>query len=80
MVVVVKGEGGARMALQVPPHYSLGAGALRRSSNPDLVYSMSKNNTQKNLLKNRAPFFITLITLNRDPFFITLIHFMSHEE
>ena len=35
MVVVVEGEGGARMALQVPPHYSLGRGALRRPSNPE---------------------------------------------
>ena len=56
------------MALQVPPHYSLGAGALRRSSNPDPVYSMLKNNTKKTLLKNR------------DPFFSTLIDIISHEE
>ena len=68
MVVVVEGKGGARMALQVPPHYSLGAGALWRSSNPDPVYSMLKNNTKKTLLKNR------------DPFFSTLIDIISHEE
>ena len=66
-MVVVEGEGEARMALQVPPHYSLGGGALRRPSNPDPIYSKSKNNAKNTLLKNR-------------PFFMTLIHFISHEE
>ena len=41
-VVVVEGEGGARMALQVLPHYSLGGSALWRPSNPDPVYSKTK--------------------------------------
>ena len=67
-MVVVEGEGGARMALQVSLHYSLGGGALRRPSNPDPIYSKSKNNTQKTLLKKR------------DLFFMALIHFISHEE
>ena len=53
MVVVVEGEGGARMALQVPPHYSLGRGALRRPSNPEPLYSK----TEKTILKKRDPFF-----------------------
>ena len=42
VVVVVEGEGGARMALQVLPHYSLGGSALWRPSNPDPVYSKTK--------------------------------------
>ena len=55
-VVVVEGEGGARMVLQVPPHYSLGGGALQRPSNPDPIYSKSKNNTKNTLLKSRDLF------------------------
>ena len=49
MVVVLEGEGegGARMALQVPPHYSLGRGVLRRPSSPEPVYSKSKNHTKE---------------------------------
>ena len=61
VVVAGKGEGGARMALQattlwVEVHYG------------DLQTLTLFTVRQKTILKNR------------DPFFMTLIHFISHEE
>ena len=51
--VVLEGEGRAIMVLQVPPHFSLGGGSLQRPSNPDPVYSKTKNKGQKTLLQHQ---------------------------